>query len=58
MAQMAHEYLIEQLQTSGGPEAIIFGNSSNYKFRLNLNHPVKELVWVLQRQINATVGTA
>jgi len=28
------------------------------KFRLNLNHPVKELIWTLQREENFTVGTA
>jgi hypothetical protein len=57
MAQTAHEYLIDQLQFHGS-EAIVFGNSSQYKFRLNLNHPVKELIWTLQRQINTTPGTA
>jgi hypothetical protein len=56
-AQMAHEYLIDQTQYQGS-EPVIFGNNSNYKFRLNFNHPVKELVWVLQRQVNSTVGTA
>jgi len=57
MAQMAHEYLIDQLQNTGA-EGITFGNTSQYKSRLNINHPVKELVWTLQRQINGTVGTA
>jgi hypothetical protein len=56
-AQMAHEYLIDQTQYQGS-EPLVFGTNSNYKFRLNFNHPVKELVWVLQRSINATVGTA
>ena len=46
MAQNPHEYLIEQLLTLGGGEAVVFGNSSNYKFRMNFNHPVKELIWV------------
>jgi hypothetical protein len=57
MAQTAHEYLIDQLQ-SNTSETITFGNSAQYKYRLNLNHPVKELIWTLQRTINATVGTA
>ena len=37
-AQVSHEYLIEQLQvqTEG---------SANSKYKLNFNHPVKELVW-------------
>ena len=55
-AQMSHEYLIDQVQFHGS-EPVIFGTSSNYKFRLNFNHPVKELVWVLQRNVNAQRGT-
>lgn len=55
-AQMSHEYLIEQLQFQGA-EPVQFGASS-YKFRLNFNHPVKELVWVVQRAVNSQVGTA
>ena len=45
MAQNPHEYLIEQLQYTGD-ESI--GSSSN-KIKLNFNHPVKELVWVVQK---------
>ena len=48
MAQNPHEYLIEQLQHTGA-EAV--GSSSN-KIRLNFNHPVKELVWVVQPDAN------
>ena len=44
-AQVSHEYLIEQLQFTG-EESI---NSSSSKVKLNFNHPVKELVWVVQR---------
>ena len=44
MAQNPHEYLIEQLQHTGAESV---GSSSN-KIRLNFNHPVKELVWVVQ----------
>lgn len=44
-AQAAHEYLFEQLQYTG-EEALAGGGS---KVKLNLNHPVKELVWVIQR---------
>lgn len=43
-AQSAHEYLIEQLQFQGTEG--ITGN--NTRVRLNLNHPVKELIWVIQ----------
>jgi hypothetical protein len=44
MAQNPHEYLIEQVQFTGD-ESI--GSSSN-RIKLNFNHPVKELIWVVQ----------
>ena len=44
-AQVAHEYLIECLQFTGG-ESI---TSSSNKIKLNFNHPCKELIWVVQR---------
>jgi hypothetical protein len=44
-AQQSHEYLIEQLQYTGA-ESI---TSSSNKVQLNFNHPVKELMWVVQR---------
>jgi len=44
-AQVSHEYLIEQLQFTGD-ESI---TSQNVKVKLNFNHPVKELIWVVQR---------
>jgi len=40
-AQVSHEYLIEQLQFTGDET----GGTTNKKFQLNFNHPVKELVW-------------
>ena len=40
-AQLSHEYLIEQVQFTGG-ESI---NSSNLSAKLSFNHPVKELIW-------------
>jgi hypothetical protein len=43
-AQVAHEYLIEQLQFTGS-EAF---SSSAVRQKLNFNHPVKEIVWVAQ----------
>jgi len=42
-AQVSHEYLIEQLQFTG-EESI--ANSNSAKYKLNFNHPCKELVWV------------
>lgn len=43
-AQLSHEYLIEQVQFTGD-EGV--GNTDRVK--LNFNHPVKELIWVVQR---------
>lgn len=47
-AQSKHEYLIEQLQYTGS-ESI---SSTQWKSKLSLNQPVKELVWVVQPQSN------
>lgn len=44
-AQVSHEYLIEQLQFTS-EESI--GNSNSGKFRINFNHPVKALYWVVK----------
>jgi len=48
MAQNPHEYLIEQLQFTGDESV---GSSSN-KIKLNFNHPCKELIWVVQPDVN------
>ena len=48
MAQNPHEYLITQLQFTGDESV---GSSSN-KIKLNFNHPVKELIWVVQPDAN------
>jgi len=45
-AQMSHEYLIDQLQHSFG--SLTNAAGTNNKIRLTFNHPVKEIVWVLQ----------
>ena len=47
-AQNPHEYLICQLQFTGDESV---GSSSN-KIKLNCNHPVKELIWVVQPDQN------
>ena len=47
-AQNPHEYLITQLQFTGDESV---GSSSN-KLKLNFNHPVKELIWVVQPDQN------
>ena len=44
-AQVSHEYLIEQLQFTGDESV----STRNNKIKLNFNHPVKELVFVVQR---------
>ena len=43
-AQLSHEYLIEQLQYPGEETISVTSN----KIKLAFNHPVKELVWVVQ----------
>jgi hypothetical protein len=46
-AQVQHEYLIEQLQFTGSESV-----SGGVKSKLALNHPVKELVWVIHKTSN------
>jgi Large eukaryotic DNA virus major capsid protein len=45
MAQLSHEYLIEQLQFTGD-EGI---NTSAAGIKLNFNHPVKELIFMIRK---------
>ncbi len=48
-AQKAHEYLIEQIQHTGGdPINTGTSESSSQTIRLSFNHPVKELIWCYQ----------
>jgi hypothetical protein len=42
-AQNAHEYLIDQLQNQQESGS---GTSSSATYRLNFNHPIKELIWI------------
>lgn len=51
-AQVQHEYLIEQLQTTGSES---FSNSA-VKSKLTLNHPCKELVWVMHTAAKETAN--
>jgi len=53
-AQLSHEYLIEQLQFTGSETV----SSGANRVKLNFNHPVKELVWVLQRGSLTGSGTS
>tara|TARA_Y100000741_G_scaffold100098_1_gene74282 strand:- start:1064 stop:2584 length:1521 start_codon:yes stop_codon:yes gene_type:complete len=43
-SQTSHDYLIEQLQFNG--QEII--NTQTNKIKLNFNHPIKELIWIVQ----------
>ena len=45
-AREPHEYLIEQVQDSG-KEELNMSIGSTTRIRINFNHPVKELVWVV-----------
>jgi len=48
-AQLGHEYLIEQVQDVEETVNISANSaSSNEKYRLNFNHPTKELIWALK----------
>ena len=49
-AQVSHEYLIEQLQFTGDEST----SNTNNKIKLSLNHPVRELVWVVQPDDNVS----
>jgi hypothetical protein len=51
-AQVSHEYLIEQVQFTG-EETI---QNTNERVRINFNHPIKELVWVINPIDNETVN--
>jgi hypothetical protein len=45
-AQVSHEYLIEQLQHTGSES--ISQNATTKRVDLSFNHPVKQLIWVIQ----------
>lgn len=51
-AQVSHEYLIEQLQFTGGESVSQNAN----KIRLNFNHPVKELIWAVVSDVNTAAN--
>ena len=53
-AQVAHEYLVEQVQFTG-EQAMTLGVSN--KMPLSFNHPVKEVIWVIQPDENIETGT-
>ena len=53
-AQVSHEYLIEQLQVISKS---VGTDDAKFKMDLDLNHPVKELIWVNQKDVNSTEDT-
>ena len=54
-AQVSHEYLIEQLQVESKS---LSTDNSKFKMSLDFNHPVKELIWVNQKNNNVAEETA
>lgn len=52
-AQVSHEYLIDQLQFTGDEST----TTKVPKVKLSMNHPVKELVWVVQPEGNLETST-
>ena len=59
-AQKGHEYLIEQVQHTGG-DSIAAGASSETSpalIRLSFNHPVKEFIWCYQNALTTTAISA
>ena len=53
-AQKAHEYLIEQVQHTGGDPLNSASESSPQTVRLSFNHPVKELIWCYQNSVGTS----
>jgi hypothetical protein len=53
-AQKGHEYLIEQVQHTGGDTCAAATEGSPALVRLSFNHPVKELVWCYTNPVAST----
>jgi len=53
-AQKGHEYLIEQVQHTGGDSIAATGSST---VRLSFNHPVKELIWCYSNTTAASLNS-
>lgn len=50
-AQVSHEYLIEQIQFTGDESISSSADTNTSSLKLNFNHPIKELVWVVQHNL-------
>lgn len=56
-AQLSHEYLIEQLQFTGDESLTVSTTAATtQRIKMNFNHPVKELVWVVQNDSRLGLG--
>lgn len=56
-AQLSHEYLIEQLQFTGDESVTVSTSAvSSQRIKMNFNHPVKELIWVVQNDGRLGLG--
>lgn len=51
-AQASHEYLIEQIQYTGAESS----ESQSNKIRLNFNHPIKEIMWVIEKDVDTSLN--
>ena len=56
-AQKGHEYLIEQIQHTGGDSITASGNPGAQTIRLSYNHPVKELIWCYQNTVSTATNS-
>ena len=56
-AQKGHEYLIEQVQHTGGDSITATGNPGAQTVRLSFNHPVKELIWCYQNTASTATNS-
>jgi len=55
-AQKGHEYLIEQVQHTGGDTITSSSETSSSLVRLSFNHPVKELIWCYQNPVTSATA--
>ena len=55
-AQKGHEYLIEQVQHTGGDSISTSSETNSALVRLSFNHPVKELIWCYQNPVTSTTA--
>lgn len=54
-AQVSHEYLITQIQYNN--DISVKNGTTMYNFQLNLNHPCKELIWIITSDSNEEKNT-